>query len=129
MNITIDTSAYTALGRGNKNVLRYIQTANEIYMPVIVLGELWFGFHGGNRLNKNAKSLQKFLDSSRVSIALNDETSAELYGQLAYQLKRSGKLIPTNDVWIAVTSLQTNSKLVTADHDFSNLPQLSLLPV
>jgi tRNA(fMet)-specific endonuclease VapC len=127
MNITLDTNAYAALGRGSKKVLEYVQAADEIIMPVVVLGELWFGFYGGNKLDKNAQNLQKFLDNPRVSVALNDETSAELYGKLANGLKRSGKLIPTNDVWVAVTSLQNSSKLVTADSDFNNLPQLSLL--
>lgn len=129
MSIMLDTSAYTALGRGNKKVLQYVQAADEVLMPVIVLGELWFGFNGGNRLDSNTANLKKFLNNPRVTVALNDETSAKLYGQLAHQLKRSGRLIPTNDVWIAVTALQTGSKLVTADSDFNNLPQLSLLPI
>ena len=41
-------------------------------------------------------------------------------------LKRSGKPLPVNDVWIAAHALETGSILVTYDDHFASVPGLRL---
>jgi predicted nucleic acid-binding protein len=43
-------------------------------------------------------------------------------------LRKSGKPIPINDVWIAAHGLETGSILVTYDDHFAVIPGLRLWP-
>lgn len=46
--------------------------------------------------------------------------------ELAWQLDRAGKMIPLTDVIIAICALRANAQLLTRDHHFELVPQLSL---
>ncbi|MFQ5810117.1 MAG: PIN domain-containing protein, partial [Armatimonadota bacterium] len=52
---------------------------------------------------------------------------AERYGVLVKQLKEQGTPIPTNDIWIAATALETGTRLVSYDAHFNNVPGLIVL--
>ena len=38
--IALDTNAYVAFLKGNKQIITYVQEADEIIMPFVVIGEL-----------------------------------------------------------------------------------------
>jgi tRNA(fMet)-specific endonuclease VapC len=41
--ILLDTNIVIAVFSGEESIQRYIEKANEIFIPVIVIGELYFG--------------------------------------------------------------------------------------
>jgi tRNA(fMet)-specific endonuclease VapC len=49
-----------------------------------------------------------------------------LYGRIAQQLRRKGRPIPQNDIWIAATALQYDLTLVTRDEHFKQVEGLAL---
>ncbi len=65
MRICIDTNIYSALKKGNPEIRKILENADEIYIPSIVLGELYAGFQMGSKLRKNIKlsSINTFEDA------------------------------------------------------------------
>ena len=125
MNVALDTTAYSDFMRGDVNRVQIVRSARYLFLPLIVLGELRAGFAAGSKETSNAASLQRFLNSSRVSIMFPDEQTTQFYAQLFLQLRNDGRAIPTNDLWIAALAVQHGLMLCTSDNHFKHLPQVS----
>jgi len=124
--ILIDTNAYSRFLSGDDKILNVLSKAEVVYMSVFVLGELYAGFKGGIREQENKSLLKRFLRKPTVSLLdANDET-AQLFGMIKDTLKRAGRPLPINDIWIASHSLQTDSVLVTYDSHFKKIPGIRL---
>lgn len=124
--LLIDTNIYTYAMKGDLEIISNLQQAAHIGFTSISIGELLSGFKGGNRIKKNREELEEFLDSPRVSIFTIDEDTAEFYAEILLELKKIGKPIPTNDLWIAAVAFQHGLKLYTKDKHFSHIPGLLL---
>jgi len=111
---------------GDDDALDAISSAETVYMSVIVLGELYAGFAGGARERENKDSLQRFLMKSTVKILNATAETAEVFGLVKYNLKKSGTPLPINDVWIAAHALETGSVVVTDDAHFKSVSGLRL---
>lgn len=122
--ILLDTSAYSAFMRGNKEALQVIQEADEIFFNPVILGELLAGFRKGDRLKRNEALLRKFLSSPRVATLPMDEETAERYAIIFDDLRKAGTPIPTHDLWIAATAMQHGLKVVTTDPHFARIAQI-----
>lgn len=72
----------------------------------MVLGELRAGFLQGTRLTENLSELAQFLASPRVLVVPMDEETAERYAVILDSLRRADTPIPTNDIWIAASTMQ-----------------------
>ena len=101
-----------------------LQHANLIGISSIVLGELLAGFEVGTKTARNRHELSAFLNSPRVNIFPIDEDTAEHYAAVYKGLKRKGRPIPTNDLWIAATALQHGLALFTYDQHFLDVDGL-----
>ena len=93
-------------------------------MSTIVLGELHFGFRNGSRYSQNLRFLEDFLENPFVTVADLTGATAELYGLLATSLRRKGRPIPTNDIWIAAHTFETQAVLATFDGHFTEIDNL-----
>ena len=122
--VMLDTSAYSAFLRGNDEIKRALQEADEIYLNAVVLGELYSGFAQGSKEKKNREILKDFLSSPRIQIAGLDEETAERYAAIITYLRAKGTPIPTNDLWIAATAMQYGLKLLTTDNHYRAVPQI-----
>lgn len=127
MRILIDTNCYSEFDDGNPDTIRRLQTAEEVWVPIIVLGELYAGFELGTKKERNEKQLEAFLSEPTVSVLIPDHETARRYGQVFQSLRRQGTPIPTNDVWIAALALQHDLLLDSADKHFLYVEGLSLL--
>ncbi|MCI5149668.1 MAG: type II toxin-antitoxin system VapC family toxin [Candidatus Electrothrix sp. MAN1_4] len=78
---------------------------------------------GFSKTSKNCKlfSVKKVLNIIDVSI----ETS-EIFGEIKSGLRKKGKMIPLNDIWIAAHAIETGAKLITYDAHFKNISGLRL---
>lgn len=129
MRICLDTSAYSAFFRGHPGIRDLIQRADEIVLPPIVLGELLGGFRSDSRWAENRRLLDEFLASRRVRVAAIDAETADRYSEILAYLRRQGRPIPTNDLWIAASAMQHGLRLVTSDAHFDHVPQVSCAPI
>lgn len=125
MKIAIDSNRYTDLCRNLPEAVEIIENASLVFVPLIVIAEQRAGFANGNQQEKNERILTKFLNKEEVSILYPDEQTTHFYASLYSYLRKKGKPIPTNDLWIAALVIQYNLTLYDRDSDFDNLPQLA----
>src|SRR3990172_2853062 len=111
MKLCLDTNAYSAFKKGQPNAIEVLEEADHIFIPMVVVGELYAGFELGSRFKENERGLLDFLNEPGVEAVPVDRSIAERYGHLIKQLTLNGTPIPTNDVWIAATVFETGSKL------------------
>ena len=116
--VTLDTNAYSAFMQGDEHVLEAISEASTIYLPLFVIGELHYGFRGGNKLPENLAQLKAFLGKPTVETWLPSNETAQIYGEIQDRLKRDGTPIPINDIWIASACVESGSTLITYDKHF-----------
>jgi tRNA(fMet)-specific endonuclease VapC len=129
MRVLLDTNAYSALARGRLEASDHIRQAQEVILSTIVLGELLFGFQNGSRYLDNKQRLEEFLQHPRVrTVTLTLET-AEHFGKISTSLRRRGRPIPTNDIWIAAQAVETGSDLLSSDSHFGEIEGLSWIAV
>jgi len=127
--ILLDTSAYSALFRGNDLVKEFLQEAFEVALNSIILGELLSGFSGGNFEEKNRQQLKDFMQTSRVTVYPMDMETSERYSSIWYYLRSQGTPIPTNDLWIAASAMQHGMTVLTTDRHFRKTPQILAITV
>lgn len=131
--VILDTVAYNALLGGNKAVVEIINTAHELVVPFIVVGELKYGYLKGSRREYNQQTLEQFLSQPYVRMELARETTADHYAELYVYAEQRGRALSHNDLWIAALAKETGLPLVTLDQDFAVFEevlgkQLHLLP-
>jgi len=122
--ILLDTSAYSHLIRGNKEIASLLDEADEVLVSAIVVGELRAGFKNGTKEQQNISVLKDFLSVINVGILYIDDETAERYAIIFDYLKKSGTPIPTNDIWIAASAMQHGLVVITSDKHFAILPQI-----
>jgi len=127
MRRLLDTNAYVALKRGDSHVAELVRACEHLYISIIVLGELYFGFHDGSRRQQNLSELALFLSHPYVSIAFLTQTTADRFGRITTHLKRAGTPIPTNDIWIAAQAMELGVELISFDGHFDNVLGLVIL--
>lgn len=120
--VVLDTSAYSWFRRGHPEVLEHLRSADMVLVPAAVVAELLAGFRCGSRYEDNAQRLSSFLREPFVSFVPADEDVAVDYADLYGELRRAGRPIPTNDLWIAATARLTRACVVTFDQHYANLP-------
>jgi tRNA(fMet)-specific endonuclease VapC len=123
-NVLIDANIYSLAMKGDKQVIGSLRRLDRIGFSAISIGELFSGFKGGSRENKNRQELELFLDSPRVVVHVIDEGSADFYAAILNNLRAAGTPIPTNDIWIAATAFQHGYKLYSKDEQFRLIPGL-----
>lgn len=124
MRVALDTNRYTDLCRGDQTVLEALETANEVWIPFIVVGELRAGFIVGTQGARNEAILRRFLLKPGVAVLYADDQTTHHYASVYRQLRKQGTPIPTNDMWIAALVLQHSLTLYDRDAHFDSLPQL-----
>lgn len=124
MRVALDTNRIIDLFRGDAELAARLETAEEIWIPIIVLGELKAGFLGGTQQRRNEGLMNRLLAKPTVGVLELARETAEHYARLFVQLKQAGTPVPDNDLWIAALALEHNLSLITRDRHFERIPQL-----
>lgn len=122
--LLLDTNAVVALFRRDAGVQLRLAGAAEVFVPIIVLGELHYGAAHSARAAENHAQVDQFAAAS--SILLCDLVTARRYGQLKQGLSRKGRPIPENDIWIAALAMQYSLTVVSLDKHFGEVDGLSI---
>ncbi len=118
----LDTVAYSRFKRGDPRITGLLDSAEWIGVPVTVLGELFAGFEGGKRKRKNVAELDEFLSAPVVEVLPVDRVTAGIFGRIVADLRRRGRPIPVNDMWIAAACMRAGATLLTWDAHFRDIP-------
>ena len=117
----LDTNAVSALFVGNP-VLGEVLAGERHHLPVIVIGEYRYGLIRSRDRNHLRRLLGSLI---RESIVLPvDETTADSYAEVRDELRRKGKPIPENDLWIAALARQHDQLVVSCDDHFDHVSGL-----
>lgn len=100
----LDTNALSAAADGDPALAPILLEAAEVAVPVIVLGEFRFGILQSRSRLQYQRWLTESIGGYRV-LDVGNET-AEHYAAIRDELKRGGRPIPANDLWIAALSRQ-----------------------
>ena len=122
--ILLDTNAYAAFKRGDTGALAILRRAPEIGLCPTVLGELLAGFACCSQAARNRRELSEFIHTPRVRLLSIDGETAEHYAALFAGLRRKGKPVPTNDLWIAAVALQHGYAVFSLDAHFAEMDNL-----
>ncbi|TBR60915.1 type II toxin-antitoxin system VapC family toxin [Mastigocladus laminosus UU774] len=122
--IALDTSVAVRFLNGDAVIAERVLVLPEIILPIVVVGELLFGAENSTRPLQNLPRYLEFMEACIV-VPLGRETAA-VYARTRLALKRNGRPIPMNDIWIAAQCLEHGWVLVTDDTDFDYVDGLIL---
>ena len=112
----LDTNALSAAADGDPTAMEVIAKAERLALPVIVLGEYRLGISQSRHRTEYEDWLQEWIETVTV-LDIEEETTLH-YAAIGLELRRSGKPIPTNDLWIAALCRQHSVPLVSRDRHF-----------
>lgn len=121
----LDTSVIIHFFKKGNNVAARIKTFSEIYVSSIAVGELYYGAYNSADIARHIQLTNSFLQNCKILPV--DNVTADMYGSIKTSLKRKGKPIPENDIWIAATALQHGLLLYTADNHFKEVDGLNFV--
>lgn len=124
-SLGLDTNAIIAYRQGNTAVFNLIEDADLILIPVTVLGELIYGALNSTRKEMNLQAIEHF--ARNVDLLPIDESVARRYAIVRSNLKKLGRPIPENDIWIAASCLERDIPLVTRDSHFISIEGLEVI--
>lgn len=121
----LDTNIVSAWLKGESSIADKIDTAESVFLPVIVVGELYYGAGFSLQVAKNTQDIKKITE--RYPLLSIDEDTTVIYGSIKTGLRKKGKPIPENDIWIAAITIQNDLTLATRDSHFNEIEGLSLI--
>ena len=120
----LDTNIVIALFANDSGVLRQLSAASQIFIPSIVLGELYYGANKSAHSKSNRIHIDNFALKSVVLVC--DTDTARHYGQIKDHLRAKGNPIPENDIWIAAIAKQYRLTLVSRDKHFQVIKEIKM---
>ena len=117
----LDTNIVAAILNQEEKLLARV-AGITVYIPSIVLGELYYGARKSARSAENIKRIETLLKGYDVLAC--DEATAVHYSQIKLELRLKGRPIPENDIWIAAVARQHELVLVTRDAHFAEVAKL-----
>jgi tRNA(fMet)-specific endonuclease VapC len=121
----LDTNIIIAFLNREPAVLTQLTQAEYFAISCITAGELRYGAYNSGRVQFNLDRLDELLRDIEV-LACDEETS-RFYAQCKIGLKRKGRPINENDLWIAAAAMQHQLQLVSRDNDFAAVDGLILI--
>ncbi|HWZ84129.1 MAG TPA: PIN domain-containing protein [Terriglobales bacterium] len=112
----LDTNALSAAADDDPAVAAILAGVDQVAIPVIVLGEYRFGIAQSRNHDSYENWLTGLLRDCMV-LDVNEQTT-HYYAEITLELKRKGKPIPTNDIWIAALCRQHSLLLLSRDRHF-----------
>lgn len=121
----LDTNALSGAADGDPAALEVIAGAERIAVPVIVLGEYQLGIAQSRYREEYEGWLREWV--AAVTVLDVDRETAYRYAKIGLELKKIGKLIPSNDLWIAALCGQYSLPLLSRDRHFDVVSGLKRL--
>jgi tRNA(fMet)-specific endonuclease VapC len=125
LKLVLDTNIYCDFAEGLPDAVDAIATYGQsIFIPSVVIGELFFGFMKGSRQQFNEKKLRQVVSRLKIEIIDVNIDVARKYAMIYLSLQERGIKIPINDVWIAACCMEVGGILLTRDKHFELVDQI-----
>jgi predicted nucleic acid-binding protein len=125
LKLVLDTNIYCDFAEGLPDAVDAIATYGQsIFIPSVVIGELFFGFMKGSRQQFNEKKLRQVVSRLKIEIIDVNTDVARKYAMIYLSLQEGGIKIPINDVWIAACCMEVGGILLTRDKHFDLVDQI-----
>ena len=121
----LDTNALSAFAENQAKAIAHIAAAEELHLPVIVLGEYRFGVATSRR----RREYEAWLARGRAFwnlLPIVEETATRC-AVLREELRKAGTPLPANDVWIAALALQHELPILSRDEHFDAVAGITRL--
>lgn len=116
MALILDTNAVSNLFAGDQSLSEILAEEELHHLPVIVIGEYRYGLARSRHRARLQQMLDLLIDESMVLSI--DLTTTVHYADLREALRRIGRPIPENDLWVAALSTQYGLPIVSRDAHF-----------
>jgi len=100
------------------------QPVPDILLCAVVKAELWHGAEKYGNRERRRRALD-MLFAPFASLPF-DDAAARHYAEIRHQLEVQGRMIGPNDLKIAAIARTHGLTLVSADQEFSHVPELSV---
>lgn len=121
----LDTNAISAWFKGDAGFLKHLAVASRLFLPTPALGEYRFGILQSTR----RADLEDWLaQAEAVTDILDiDSATARHYARIRLELRKTGRPIPLNDLWIAALAIQHGLPVLSNDTHFDSIPAVQRL--
>jgi tRNA(fMet)-specific endonuclease VapC len=123
--LIVDTNALSAAADEVSAVFVMFARAEQVVLPVVVLGEYRYGIAQSRHRARYKRWLEGLIADCRVLEI--DEGTTHHYATVNVELRRVGKPIPTNDLWIAALCRQHLLPVLSRDRHFDLVPGIRRL--
>jgi tRNA(fMet)-specific endonuclease VapC len=96
----------------------------DAFLNTNVVGELHYGAEKSSRVEENLAKIHRLIALCPVFVC--DEETARHYASIKNLLRRKGRPIPENDIWIAASARQHGLTVATRDGHFDFVDDLSV---
>lgn len=120
----LDTNVVIALFAKDASIHERLAHAEEVFIPSIAVGEMYFGAYKSSKVSENLERIESFVLGNTV-LSCTAET-AKKYGAIKTRLREKGQPIPENDIWIAAIAQQFDITLVSRDMHFNAISELKI---
>jgi len=114
--LILDTNALSAAAEREPQALEVVARAERLAIPVIVVGEYRLGIAQSRHRASYENWLREWI--AVVTVLDIDEETTHSYAAIGAELKKKGKPIPANDLWIAALCRQHSLPLLSRDRHF-----------
>lgn len=96
-----------------------VEQTQLLGLPVIVLGEYRFGIRQSRRREYYEAWLEVLI--AQCDVLSVEETTTRHYASVRAELKRKGRPIPANGIWIAALARQHQIPILSRDQHFDHI--------
>ena len=122
--VLVDTNVLSDFFAGDPDTVEAFQRCSLLAVNAVILGEVLAGFAAGSREGANRRLLSRFLAGPRVTVLTLGQDTAEHYASVYRGLKKKGRPIPTNDLWIAASAQEHGLTLLSRDAHYRHIEGL-----
>lgn len=125
--LVLDTNVLIAFLQNPENFAERFSGYDVILLPPVVLGEFRAGLFDTKVGRENRKAIDAFLQNPAVKACPMTDNTSICYAKVFQALRKAGKPIPTNDIWIAAATQENGAALATDDGHFRAVPLLQIV--
>lgn len=125
--LVLDTNVLIAFLQNPEDFAERFSGYDVILLPPVVLGEFRAGLFDTKVGRENRKAIDAFLQNPAVKACPMTDNTSLCYAKVFQALRKAGKPIPTNDIWIAAATQENGAALATDDGHFRAVPLLQIV--
>lgn len=121
----LDTNAVSAMADKDSRLMEVIASGSSLALSFIAYAEFRYGLLGSKRPEGGIRLLADLTAS--IPLLLPDKETLEEYARVKDHLKRTGRIIPDNDIWIGALARQHDMPVLSRDRHFDFIPGIRRL--